>query len=143
AISPQVQAEWAKVPGVDRADPISIAMSRISSGNRTASVAVFAVIPGSALAPDVAAGQVVLTTQAADALDVTAGDTIELAGKPVTVATVSGSDEFSHAPLVWASMGDRPETGQPAGVASVIALRTAAADLAHADQQLDTTTVTP
>ena len=143
ALTPQVQAEWGKVPGVDRADPISIAMSRISSGNRTAGVAIFAVTPRSPLAPQVAAGQVVLTSKAADALGVTAGDRIELAGKPVTVAAVSGSDEFSHAPLVWASMTDRPDTSQPPGVASVIAVHSTGADLAHADQQLGTTTVTP
>ena len=143
ALSPQVQAEWAKVPGVDRADPISIAMSRTSSGNRTAGVAVFAVTPGSALAPQVAAGQVVFTSKAADALDVAAGDRIELAGKPVTVAAVTGSDEYSHAPLVWASMADRPDTGQPAGTASVIAVHSTGADLAHADRQWGTTTVTP
>jgi putative ABC transport system permease protein len=143
ALTPQVQAEWAKVPGVDRADPISIAMSRISSGDRTAGVAVFAVTPGSALAPHVSDGQVVLTTKAAEALAVAVGDRIELAGRPVTVATVTGSDEYSHAPLIWAAMTDRPATGQPAGVASILALHTTGADLAQADQRLGTTTVTP
>lgn len=143
SLSPQVQAEWAKVPGVDRADPISIAMSRISSGNRTTGVAVFAVTAGSALAPQVAAGQVVLTSKAAAALDVAAGDRIELAGRAVIVAAVTGSGEFSHAPLVWASMTDRPDTGQPSGTASVIAVHTTGADLAHADRHWGTITVTP
>ena len=142
-LTPQVQAEWAKIPGVDRADPISIAMSRITSGNRTAGVAVFAVTPGSPLAPKVTAGKVVLTVKAADALDVAAGDRIELAGQPVTVAAVTGADEYSHAPLVWASMADRPDTGQLAGTASVIAVHSTGADLNQADQQLGTTTVTP
>ncbi|AZI58785.1 ABC transporter permease [Nakamurella antarctica] len=142
-LSPQVQGEWAKVPGVDRAEPISIAMSRASAGDRSAGVAVFAVNPGSALAPDVRAGSVVLSTKAAVALGVSGGDQVDLAGKSVMVASVAGSDEFSHAPLLWASMADRPATGQAAGVASVIALQTSDADLAAADQQLGTTTVTP
>jgi putative ABC transport system permease protein len=143
ALSPQTQAEWAKVPGVERADPISIAMSRIGSGNRTAGVAVFAVDPGSPLAPQVAAGQVVLTSKAAEALDVAVGDHIELAGRPVTVTAVTGTGEFSHAPLVWTAMTDQAATGQPAGTASVIAVHTNGADLAKADQQFGTTTVSP
>lgn len=134
ALPPQIQAAWAQVPGVQEADPISIAMSRIRAGDRTAGVAVFAVTPGSTLAPDVKDGHVVLTTKAADALAVSAGDRIELAGAPVTVAAVTGSDEYSHAPVVWASMVDRPESGQPAGTASIIALHTTGADLTRADQ---------
>lgn len=143
SISSRVQAEWAKVPGVESADPISIAMSRISSGARTSGVAVFAVTAGSELAPAVAAGLVVLTTKAAKALDAVAGDRIELAGRPVTVAAVTGSDEFSHAPLVWASQADRPASGLPAGATSVLALHTTSSGLAQADQQLGTVTVTP
>ncbi len=143
ALSPQVQTEWAKVPGVDRADPISIAMSRISSGDHTAGIAVFAVATGSALAPQVAPGRVVLTNKAAKALNIAAGDDIELAGKPVRVAAVTGSDEFSHAPLVWTSTADLPATGQPAGTANVIAVHTDGADLAKADGQLGTIAVTP
>src|SRR6185312_12108084 len=91
----------------------------------------------------VAAGHVVLTTKAADALDVIVGDSIDLAGNPVTVAAVAGSDEFSHAPLVWASMADRPQAGQPPGTASVLAVISTGADLVKADQQLATSTVTP
>ncbi|MDQ2846340.1 MAG: ABC transporter permease [Actinomycetota bacterium] len=143
AIPPQVQADWATVPGVVRADPISIAMSRISSGNRTSGVAVFSVPTGSPLAPAVGAGKVGLTSKAAEALGAVAGDRIELAGKPVTVAAVAGSDEFSHAPLVWASQTDQPTSGQPTGTASVIALQTTGGDLAQADQRLGTVTVTP
>lgn len=143
SLTPQVQAEWAKVPGVDRADPIGISMSRISSGDRTAGVAVFAINPGSTLAPQVSPGNIVLTTKAADALTVAAGDRVELAGKTVTVAAVTGTDEFSHAPVIWTAMADRPQSGQPADTVSVIALRTNNADLTLADQQLGTTTVTP
>lgn len=143
ALSPQIQDAWADVPGVERVDPISISMSRISGGDRTTGVAVFAINPGSALAPDVSPGNIVLTTKAADELAVSAGDRIELAGRTVTVAAISGSDEFSHAPVVWTATSDQPDTGRPADIASVLAIHTADADLAAADRQLGTTTVTP
>lgn len=143
AIPADIQTAWSRVPGVLQADPISIAMSRVSAGHSTAGVAVFAVAPGSALAPAVTDGNVVLSTEAATALSAKVGDRIELAGKTVTVAAINGSDEFSHAPLVWAALADRPAAGQQDGSVSVIALRTDGADLSAADQRLGTVTVAP
>ncbi len=40
----------------------------------------------------------ILSTKSASSLNVGAGDRIDVAGRPVTVARVSGNDEFSHAP---------------------------------------------
>ncbi|MEP6560017.1 MAG: ABC transporter permease [Nakamurella sp.] len=144
AIPPDVQSRWSQVPGVEQADPIAITMSRIGVGDQTSGAAVFSVSPGSALAPEVSDGHVVLSTKAAEKLGATTGDTITGAGGgALTVAAVAGDDEFSHAPVVWTSLGDRPVTGQPDGVVSVIALTTNGADLAAADNALGTTTVTP
>lgn len=142
SISPAVQQEWSRVPGVVHEDPIRIAMSRATAGPRTEGVAVFAVAPGSRLAPDVAEGRVVLSAKAAQGMAVTVGDRLELAGRPVTVAAVRGADEFSHAPVVWTSRADAPATGQQRGSATVIALTTKAADLPAADARLGTETVT-
>ncbi|WP_436499925.1 FtsX-like permease family protein [Actinokineospora sp. HUAS TT18] len=132
-IPAEVRAGWAEVDGVVQADPITVAMSRAVHDGTSAGVATFGVAPGSPLAPAVAAGQVVLSTKAATALSAGTGDRIELAGKPVTVAAVSGDGEFSHAPVVWTAAD---------GPATVIALRTAGADLAAADARLGTQTVT-
>ena len=148
AISPQTQSAWAAVPGVQSAEPIRISMSRSAAGPRTTGVAIFAVQSGSAFAPEVAPGSVVLTEQAAKALSATVGNTIELAGIQVRVAAIRGSGEFSHAPLVWAALADQPGAGRPAGTASVLALHTDGAELdstarQRADQRLGTTTVTP
>lgn len=144
SIDRSVQGQWARVPGVRLADPVTVAMSRASVGDRTAGVAVFAVTPGSTLAPQVGADRVVLSTKAATALQVAAGDRIELAGQPVTVARVSGNQEFSHAPVVWAATTNAPASGQQPGAATFLALSSdGGADLAAADQQLGTRTLTP
>ncbi len=50
-IDPSVQTHWARVLGVRRADPVTVAMTRASVGDRAAGVAVFAIAPGSRLAP--------------------------------------------------------------------------------------------
>ena len=111
-------------------------MTRASVGDRTTGVAVFAVTPGSTLAPQAAAGDVVLSTKAASSLQVTAGDRIDVAGQPVTVALVSGNDEFSHAPVIWTATANAPASSQQPGTATFLALSTD-------DQQLGTLTLTP
>ena len=143
SLTPAVQGEWARVPGVRRAEPVTVAMSRATAGERTAGVAVFAVTPGSVLAPGVQAGRVVLSAKAASSLEVGAGDRIHLAGQPVTVAQVSGNDEFSHAPVIWASATNSPAAGQEPGNATFLALSTDGANLDAADQQHGTVTLTP
>ena len=119
-------------------------MTRAGVGDRTAGVAVFAVTPGSLLASEVGADQVVLSTKAASSLKVAAGDRIDVAGQPVTVARVSGNDEFSHAPVIWAASANAPASGQQPANATFLALSTDdGADLATADQRLGTLTLTP
>jgi len=103
---------------------------------------------GSPLAPGVGADQVVLSTKAADALDVAAGERIDVAGQSVTIAAVSGDDEFSHAPVIWAATTTVPLSGQKPGNATFLALTTDgstfdSAAMDTADQRLGTTTLTP
>ncbi|HET7800578.1 MAG TPA: ABC transporter permease [Humibacillus xanthopallidus] len=180
SISPAVRSAWSHVPGVRSAEPVVVAMTRAATAGRTAGVAVFAVPPGSPLVPggeggreagaaggadaagaagSVAPGVVVLSTGAAAALDVTAGDRIDLAGRAVTVGGVFGADEFSHAPVVWAATANAPASGIEPGHATFLALTTGdteqravgaadggsglEAELAAADQRLGTVTLTP
>ena len=103
----------------------------------------FAVPAGSALAPRVGTDRVVLSSKAAASLEVAAGDQIELTGQLVTVEAVSGDDEFSHAPVIWAATENAPSSGLTPGNATVIALTTTGgADLAAADQRRGTRTLT-
>lgn len=143
SISPAVQEKWAAVAGVQSAQPIAISMSRAAVDQHTSGVAVFAVTPGSSLAPAVTPGQVVLSTKAADTLEVTTGARITLAGQALTVAAVSGSDEYSHAPVIWTASTDAPATGTTPGDATVLALTTDGTDFAAADARLGTETLTP
>ena len=142
SIPADVQAEWSRVAGVLRADPIGITMSRVGSAGGSTAAAVFAVPAGSPLAPAVRTDGVVLSTKAADSLGVVAGDRIQLAGHPVSVEAVSGDDEFSHAPVIWVAMDDAPPSGRAPGSATVVALTTTdGTDLGAADHELGTRTL--
>lgn len=148
SLDPSVQREWSRVPGVRRADPVAVVMTRSSAGDRTAGVAVFAVPPASPLAPRVGVDRVVLSTRAAASLGAAEGDRIDLAGQAVTVAQVSGDDEFSHAPVIWAATTNAPSSGPEPGNATFLALRTDdadldATDLEAADARIGTLTLTP
>jgi putative ABC transport system permease protein len=144
SLAPSVQDRWARIPGVRQANPVTVAMTRARAGERTAGVAVFAVPPGSPLARQVDTDQVVLSAKAAASLEVATGDSLELAGQPVTVAEVSGDDEFSHAPVIWAATTNAPASGLEPEKATFLALRTDdGVDLAAADEVLGTQTLTP
>lgn len=138
------QAAWAAVPGVRRADPVTVAMTHVKAGDRTTAVAVFAVPPGSPLAPTVTNDHVALTTKAAQALHVAVGDRLDLGGHAVTVTRVTGNQEFSHAPVVWAATANAPASGPQPGSATFLALTTrAGVDPPATDQRLGTVTLTP
>ncbi len=138
----QVQQQWAAVPGVLRADPLSVAMTRAEIDGRSTGVAAFSVTPGSSLAPaPVAPGSVVLSDKAAADLGLAVGDRLTLGGRSVTVHAVAGDAQYSHADVIWTAMADAPATGSVTGSATVIALTTSGADLAAADAALHTSTV--
>jgi putative ABC transport system permease protein len=148
SIPPTVQAEWPHVAGVRRAEPVTVAMTRAGLADRTTGIALFSVAPGSSLAPGVGVDRVVLSTKAANALEVAVGDHIDVAGQSVTIARVSGNEEFSHAPVIWAATADTPASGQPAGDATFLALTTDGGvfddqALAAADARFGTSTLTP
>jgi putative ABC transport system permease protein len=125
------------------ADPVTVAMTRASASGRTAGVAVFTIASGSALAPGATEDRVVLSAPAALALDVSAGDTIAVEGRSATVAQVSGDDEFSHAPVIWAATTKSAATEAEPGDATFLALTTDGTDVDAADQRLGTLTLTP
>lgn len=148
SITPSVQAGWSRVAGVQQAEPVTVAMTRAAVSGRNTGVALFAVPAGSPLAPEVRADQVVLSTKAANTLGVAAGDRIDVAGQSLTIRAVSGDDEFSHAPVIWAETANVPSSGQKPGNATFLALTTDettfdSAALDAADQRLGTTTLAP
>ncbi|NEK87247.1 ABC transporter permease [Blastococcus saxobsidens] len=139
---------WERVPGVTSAEPLGILTTRAQTDGRTASVSAFGVEPGSGLAPSggqVRDGAVVLSTAAADELEARIGGTVTVAGQELLVADNAGDASYSHTPVMWMSLDDfQALTGSTGGAvrATVVALTTTSdADLAAADTELGTTTV--
>ncbi|MEU5688370.1 ABC transporter permease [Streptomyces venezuelae] len=142
---------WAEAPGVRGAEPLGITTTRASAGSTSAGVSAFGVRPGSGLAPDgdeLDDRTAVLSADAADALGVAAGDTIDLVGQRLTVAAVSGDASFSHTPVVWTSLRTWQRAAPPTGgdgrgpTATVIALSTTSgSDLDATDRAAGTRTV--
>ncbi|MFI1167670.1 ABC transporter permease [Streptomyces sp. NPDC020801] len=123
---------WAR--RVPYAEPVAIRTLDAAAGKRTAAVSVFAVRPGSGIAPGgVAPGRAVLSARAASGLGVTAGDRVRLGSASWTVAAVAGGASYSHTPVVW--------TAWDGGRATVIALRTRGADLTAGDRAAGTRTL--
>lgn len=142
---------WAKAPGVRGAEPLGITTTRAAADDRSTSVSVFGVEPGSRLAPGGARVDdrtVSLPHAAADELGVREGDTVTLAGRPLTVAVTDRDVSFSHTPVVWTSLRTwqavaPPASGADGPAATVIALDTASgADIAATDRAAGTETVT-
>ncbi len=74
------------------------------------------------------------------------GDSVTLAGLPLTVAAVGGDAHFSHTPVVWTSLGTwqrtAPASAADGPTATVIALRTTSGvPFAAVDERLGTATV--
>ncbi|RYV52742.1 ABC transporter permease [Pengzhenrongella frigida] len=153
---------WAETPGVRSAEPLGVAMTRAESPATTASVTALGVAPGSAVlpggSPNLAAGTVVLSAGAAQALSAGAGDTITLAGQELRVGAVRDAEvSFAHTPVVWTTLADWQSIGARGGdgaddradapdtVATVIALTLdspATGAIATTDATAGTTTVT-
>ncbi|PPK65558.1 FtsX-like permease family protein [Actinokineospora auranticolor] len=138
---------WAATPGVTSAEPLGITTTKATAGDRSAGVSAFGVRAGSALAPDsgdLTEHTVVLSTTAADELDVRAGDSVTLAGRQLTVAAVAGEASFSHTPVIWTTLDVWRATAHSTSdspIATVIALSTTTFD-ATTDQAIGTRTVT-
>ncbi|GAA2585423.1 ABC transporter permease [Streptomyces lienomycini] len=143
--------QWERAPGVRGAEPLGITTTRAGAGERATGVSVFGVRPGSHLAPDgvrLDDRTAVLPRPVADELGVGAGDTVTLAGRPLTVATTDRDVSYSHTPVVWTSLRTwqavaPPTAGAERPVATVIALDTGSgADIAATDRAAGTETVT-
>ncbi|MFD9734500.1 ABC transporter permease [Umezawaea sp. NPDC059074] len=133
---------WAAAPGVLSAEPLGITTTKATAGSRTAPVALFGVRPGSTLVQEVAVDDrsVALSTTAAEDLGLATGDTVTIAGRELTVTAVRGDASFSHVPVGWTGLATWQHVSGTA--ATVIALRTAAVDVAATDAAAGTRTLT-
>lgn len=142
--------QWARAPGVKRAQPLGITTARATAGTRSTAVSAFGVQPGSTLSPatdQIGGHAAALSVTAAENLGVARGDTFTLAGQQVSVAAVSGDASYSHTPVIWTSLDLwqklAPATDANDGpTATVIALNTTSgADVQAADAAAGTRTV--
>ncbi|MEU8887747.1 ABC transporter permease [Streptomyces sp. NPDC048442] len=138
---------WAQQPGVKSAQPIGIRTVNGWAGDRTVAVAAFGVEPSADIAPAsgrLGPGQVVLSTKAAEELNIAVGDKVRLGSVEETVAAVEGGAMYSHTPVVWTSLDDWQKLGHSGTSteeqATVIAL-TGDADYAAGDKASGTQSV--
>ncbi|MGW4473017.1 FtsX-like permease family protein [Nonomuraea sp. NPDC004354] len=147
-ISESAWKAWQAVDHV-QAERLGVSMARLTRGDDSEAVAVFAAQPGGRLAPaSLRAGTVVLPAALAGDSDLSAGDTVQLLGRDFTVVVGDGTASYSHTPVAWISVEDwtpLARQGEPDTTATVLALRTGdQADLTGltaADARLGTTTV--
>lgn len=108
--------------------PVGVSTTRLEDGDASAGVTLWAepadATPlGTDLAP-LETGQIVLPEDAATSLGVGTGDTIELAGKQLTVAAVADTGQFSHTDIARVTLDDwrgyLRDTMQPERAASVL-----------------------
>lgn len=125
-ITPQQANGWAKASGVTSVEPIGISQTRAESNDARAAIAIFGVQSSfNATAPSLD-GRVGLSAPAADALNVTVGDSVFIAETAYTVEEVGGDDWFSHTPVVQMTLHDwqaySAATGNPDAYATVLAV---------------------
>lgn len=141
-ISEQQATAWANTDGVATVEPIGISQARAEAGLTGAGIAIFGMQPGSDHIAPSRDGMVGLSTPAAAALDVTAGDDVTIAGSTYVVETVDGDDWYSHTPVVRMTLHDWQAysgvTGKPGTYATVLAVTGnpdwSAADTANATE---------
>lgn len=126
-ITEQQATDWAATDNVTAAQPIGISQTRGETDNTRAAIAVFGVEPGFSATSPSGDGELSLSDPAAEALDVTVGDDVEIAGVSYTVETIDGDGWYSHTPVVQMTLHDwqaySAATGNPDAYATVLAVR--------------------
>lgn len=105
-VTKDMAADWAAVPGVDRAEPIGITQTRLETDDTRTSVSLFGVEPSFGADAPSTDGELRLSAAAAKELKVTTGDTVSAGAKRFTVESVSDDAWYSHTPVVWMTAAD-------------------------------------
>lgn len=98
--------QWTDAEGVDSVHPVGIRQMRVSASGATTTAAVFGVERGMNVPMPTKPGTVVASESVAESLGVAAGDTIEVAGQELQVASLTRDSWFSHTPVIWANLDD-------------------------------------
>lgn len=146
AITEQQADDWAETAGVSEARPLGVSQTRAETDDTRAAIAVFGVEPAFDAHAPTADGLLRLSVPAADVLDATVGEQIEIAGVSYDVETIEGDAWYSHTPVVQMTLHDwqaySASTGNPDAYATVLAV-TGSPDWDAADAAHDTVSETP
>ncbi|MEV8338751.1 FtsX-like permease family protein [Leucobacter sp. NPDC077196] len=121
AITMQQAADWAATDGVEAARPVGISQTRGESDHARAAIAVFGVEPGFDPEAPSAGGLLRLSAPAAQALDVTNGNDVTIAGTTYVVESIGGDGWYSHTPVVRMTLDDWQAYSAATGNADVYA----------------------
>ncbi|WP_025155892.1 FtsX-like permease family protein [Leifsonia aquatica] len=137
AITAAQADEWAQRSGVTAVEPVGITQSRAEADGTRTAVALLGLPSGDGDGAPPRDGSVSLSTGAASALGVSAGDPITIGTRSYTVDSVTGDGWYSHTPVIRMTLPDwranAATTGNPDAYATVLAV-TGDPDWAAADQ---------
>lgn len=134
---------WERQDGVTSVEPLGISTSKIVAGGRQETVTLFGGGPGAGEADAPKPGQVALTSDTAEALEVKVGDQVQIGGEELVVTAAEGHSWYSHMSVAhlnlddWQALASRP--GEPAQFATVLTVSAQDADYAAADSAAGTT----
>lgn len=123
-VSEEQAKAWKDAEGADRADPLGLTFAQLESGDSDVAVALLATATGRIDEVPSDADHITLGTSIADDLGVTAGDTVTLAGRDMTVGELADDTEFSHRDVAWVTTDALHQylesTRQPQAYANVL-----------------------
>lgn len=128
---------WARQDGVTSVDPMGVSTAKVIAEGRQQTVTLFGGGPRIDDAKAPRPGNVALSSDTAEALDVKVGEQVHVGDAEFVVDTAEGHSWYSHMPVVhldlddWQNLVSRP--GGPAQFATVLAVSAQDADYATAD----------
>lgn len=121
AVSQDQLDTWNAAEGVDWASPIGISQTRVEAEQSGASVTVFGVQPGDAVAPaGVDDGDLVISEELVEENGLRPGQPVQVGDERLRVSEVVESEYYSHTPVVWTTVDtwrdvSPPRAGDPVG----------------------------
>lgn len=142
AVTADQATSWARQEGVTSVDPLGISTAKVTAAGRQQTVTLFGGGPVPEGTTALSPGHVALSSDTAEALDVTIGDRVQVGDVELVVVRAGGHAWYSHMPVVhlalsdWQHLASRP--GGPEQFATVLVASAHDADHAAADRTAGT-----
>lgn len=142
AVTQKQAVTWARQDGVSSVDPLGISTAKIAAAGKQQTVTLFGGGPETNDAKAPRPGHIVLSVEAAAALDVNAGEEVRVGAGRFAVETTDRQSWYSHMPVALLDLGDWQrlvsQPGEPAPFATVLTVSAQGSDYAAADQAAGT-----